>query len=199
MKGIRWTAAVLAVAVMVPASSWAFRGGRGEGPMGPPAEALEACKGKAEGTAVEFLNRRGDKVAATCRMMPVPEGGRGMGGPQGMKGRMVQELGLSDSQKEKIDALLKAEQEKTGPLRKQIDEARQQFHKASLATPFNEASIRTLATKVAQLKTEMMVSHARVRSEISALLTPEQRAQAEKFQPPMGLPGKGGPHFGWDD
>lgn len=196
MKGIRWTAAVVAVAVMVPASSWAFRGGRGEGPMGPPAEALEACKGKTEGTAVEFTNRRGDKVTATCRMMPVPEG---MEGRKGMKGRMAQELGLSDSQKEKIDALLKAEQEKTEPLRKQIDEARQQFRKASIATPFNEASIRTLATKVAQLKTEMMVSHARVRSEISALLTPEQRAQAEKFQPPMGRHGQGGPQFGWED
>jgi Spy/CpxP family protein refolding chaperone len=168
--------------------------------MGPPSEALEACKGKAEGTVVEFLNRRGDKVAATCRMMPVPEGFGEKGGPGGMKGRMAQELGLSDSQKEKIDALLKAEQEKSAPLRKQIDENREQLRKASLTTPFNETSVRALATKLAQLKTDMMISHARVKSEISALLTPEQRAQAEKLQPPMGRGhGHAGPQCGWND
>lgn len=200
MKSMRWTAAVLAAAVMIPASSWAFRGGRGEGPMGPPSEAIEACKGKAAGTAVEFTNRRGDKVTATCRMMPVPEGFAGEDGPRGMKGRMAQELGLNDSQKEKINALLKTEREKSEPLRKQIDENREQLRKASLTTPFNETTVRALATKLAQLKTDMMISHARVKSEISALLTPEQRAQAEKFQPPMGRRhGQGGPRCGWDD
>jgi Spy/CpxP family protein refolding chaperone len=166
--------------------------------MGPPTEAIEACKGKAEGTEVDFTNRRGDKVTATCRMMPVSEGSEGL---RGMKGRMAQELNLSDSQKEKIEALLKAEQKKSAPLRKQIDENREQLRKASLATPFNETMVRTLATKLAQFKTDMMISHARVKSEISALLTPEQRAQAEKFQPPMG-PRHGqqaGPRCGWDD
>jgi Spy/CpxP family protein refolding chaperone len=168
--------------------------------MGPPSEAIEACKGKTEGTEVEFTTRRGDKVKATCRMMPVPEGFAGDEGPRGMKGRMAQELGLSESQKKQINALLKAEQEKSAPLREQIEENREQLRKASLTAPFNEAAVRELAAKQAQLKTELLVSHARVKSEISALLTPEQRARAEKLRPPMGpRPGQHMPHFGWDD
>lgn len=199
-KGIRWTAALLAVVVMVPASSWAFKGGRGEGRMGPPSEAIEACKGKTEGTEVEFTTRRGDKVKATCRMMPVPEGFAGDEGPRGMKGRMAQELGLSDSQKKQVKELLKAEQEKSAPLRQQIEENREQLRKASLTAPFNEAAVRALAAKHAQLKTELIVSRARVGSEISALLTPEQRTQAEKLRLPTGSRhGQHMPHFGWED
>ena len=38
--------------------------GRG-GPMGPPPEAVEACKDKSEGTAVEFIGHRGEKIKAT--------------------------------------------------------------------------------------------------------------------------------------
>ena len=57
------------------------------GHMGPPREAFEACKGKSEGSAVEFTNRRGEKVKATCteidgQLRAVPEGGPS--GPMGM-------------------------------------------------------------------------------------------------------------------
>ncbi len=51
-----------------------FAGNDGrKGPKGPPAEAIEVCKDKAEGTVVEFTTPRGDKVKATCRMMALPE------------------------------------------------------------------------------------------------------------------------------
>lgn len=198
-KDVRWTAAFLAALMMVPASSWAFGGGRGEGRMGPPSEAIEACKGKTEGTEVEFSSRRGDKVKATCRMMPVPEGFAGEDGPMG-KDLMAKKLGLNDSQKEKINALLKTEQEKSAPLRQQIEESRDQLRKTSLATPFNETAVQAVAAKIAKLKTEMMVSRARVKSEIYALLTTEQRAQAEKLRLPRGPRyGQHMPHFGWED
>ncbi len=49
---------------------WAIGGppGRG-GKMGPPPEAIEACKGKTEGDAVEFTTPRSDKIKATCEQI----------------------------------------------------------------------------------------------------------------------------------
>ncbi len=60
--------------VSTSVSVWAMDGPpvRGE-KMGPPPGAIEACKGKTEGDAVEFTTPRGDKVRATCRLMAVPE------------------------------------------------------------------------------------------------------------------------------
>ncbi|MES2015300.1 MAG: hypothetical protein V4484_02295 [Pseudomonadota bacterium] len=39
---------------------------------GPPPEALEACKGKAAGTAVEMKTPRGELVKGVCRMVLIP-------------------------------------------------------------------------------------------------------------------------------
>lgn len=62
------------------AAAWAMDGPPGPGRhMGPPPGAIEACKDKTEGTAVEFTNRRGETVKATCThvhdaLVAVPEG-----------------------------------------------------------------------------------------------------------------------------
>ncbi len=53
--------------------------GHGPGHHGPPPEAIEACKGHAEGDKVTFITPRGDEVTGICRKMPekliaVPEG-----------------------------------------------------------------------------------------------------------------------------
>ena len=100
--------------------------------------------------------------------------------------RMGEVLGLSDTQKEKVGAILKAEQEKTEPIRQQLAENREQFRKTTFSETFDEAAVRAIATKQARLKTEMMVSHARAQSEIYALLTPEQRTLAQKLGPING-------------
>ncbi|MGE5239579.1 MAG: Spy/CpxP family protein refolding chaperone [Chloroflexota bacterium] len=106
--------------------------------------------------------------------------------------RMAEVLGLSDAQKEQISALVKAEQEKNAPLRQQLAEYREQIRQASLAETFDEAAVRAIAGKEAQLKTELIVSRARVKSQINALLTPEQRVQADKIHQLMGpRPGHG--------
>jgi hypothetical protein len=38
-----------------------------QGGMKPPPEAITACKGKSEGTAVQFTNHRGDTFKGVCR------------------------------------------------------------------------------------------------------------------------------------
>jgi len=40
---------------------------------GPPPEALEACNGKAAGTAVEMRTPRGETVKGVCRMVMIPD------------------------------------------------------------------------------------------------------------------------------
>lgn len=51
-----------------------------DGRRGPPQEAIDACKGKAEGVKVTFKGRRGEDVKGVCKKMregvvAVPEGG----------------------------------------------------------------------------------------------------------------------------
>ena len=48
--------------------AWAMDGTQGGGGRhGPSPEAIEACRDKSEGAAVEFANRRGETVKATCK------------------------------------------------------------------------------------------------------------------------------------
>jgi len=58
-------------------------------PPGPPPEAIQACKGKSEGTQVSFTLRDGRTVSGTCKtfngvMAAMPAGGPG--GPGDHKG-----------------------------------------------------------------------------------------------------------------
>jgi hypothetical protein len=60
----------------------------------PPPEAYEACDGKKAGDKVSFTSPRGEKVAATCNMMParlvaMPDHPP-QGGPNGQAGPGVQ-------------------------------------------------------------------------------------------------------------
>jgi hypothetical protein len=71
-----------------PATVWAMDGPSGSGRhMGPPSEAVEACKDKSEGDKVEITNPRGEKMNAVCKqlhgqLVAMPEDG--FGGPKGM-------------------------------------------------------------------------------------------------------------------
>ncbi|MES2316733.1 MAG: hypothetical protein V4631_04495 [Pseudomonadota bacterium] len=63
------------LALLLCASAFAHPGEQADRPKhrGPPPEALEACKGKAAGTAVEMTNRRGETIKGVCQMVLVRE------------------------------------------------------------------------------------------------------------------------------
>lgn len=124
--------------------------------------------------------------------------GKGHGPGMRME-RMAEVLGLSDTQKEQVSAILKAEQEKTEPLRQQLFENRKQIMETAFSGKFDEAAVRAIAAKQAPIITELIVSHARAKSEIHALLTPEQRTLAEKLGPMMGHRHGHMPRFGDDE
>ena len=94
-NGIKVIAAATAIIGLLTVSCWASNGPgeRGER-RGPPPEAVEACKGKSEGTTVEFTNRGGEKMKGTCRQsggqlaaMPDNPGGSKGGSASNREGR----------------------------------------------------------------------------------------------------------------
>lgn len=93
--------------------------------------------------------------------------------------RMTKTLDLSAEQQEQIKAIMEEHRNKVEPLRKNLDENRDKLRQATKADTFDEAAIRTLAAGQAAAKTELMVERARVKSQIHAVLTPEQRKLVE--------------------
>jgi Spy/CpxP family protein refolding chaperone len=190
---IKKTAVILAFAAMVPSLGFAFGGHWGGGkPKGPPQKAIDACAGMSEGDAVQFTTPRGDTVSGICReigdgLIAVPEGGfpgrhRGTG-PGKRIDRMAKKLDLTEAQQEQVKAILESEREKAEPLRQQLAETREKIRKAIEAEPFDEAAVRALAASQNETRVELVVSRARVRGQIFALLSPEQREQAMKLRP----------------
>jgi protein CpxP len=96
---------------------------------------------------------------------------------------MAKVLRLSTAQQARIRDILKAERDEKTSLLKKLSENRKQFRQKTHAATFDEAAVRTLAEKQAQLMTKMIVSSAITRNKIRALLTPEQRDLDERIQP----------------
>lgn len=94
--------------------------------------------------------------------------------------RMTRTLDLSTEQQEKIKVIMDEHRTKVAPMRQQLEENRDKLRQATKADTFDEAAIRTLAANQAAAKTELMVERARMKSQIHAVLTPEQRKLADE-------------------
>jgi len=121
-------------------------------------------------------------------------GGKGGASHERGPARMAEALGLSDAQKTKVRALFKAEREKSDELMEKLAAYGKELRQAERAARFDEAAVRATALKRAQVEVELAVSRARLHSEVNAVLTPEQRARAEKLRPPMEECGPGHRH-----
>jgi periplasmic protein CpxP/Spy len=104
--------------------------------------------------------------------------------------RMAVVLDLSDAQQAQIKAILQSERETTAPLRKSLQASREALRQAARADTFDEAAVHKLAASQAATRTELIVARVRTQNRIHALLTPAQRAKAEKLRP-MGREGHG--------
>lgn len=95
-------------------------------------------------------------------------------------------LDLSQEQKEQIEALVAAERSKNQQAHEQLREGRQELKALLNGAAFDEAAVRALAAKQAQERIDLMVERAKVRSEVLALLTPEQQVKAQELWDVMG-------------
>ncbi len=94
--------------------------------------------------------------------------------------RMNRELNLSDAQQSQIKSILQAERAKTQPIREQLRQ-NQLSQNNGVTGNFDEAQARTFANKQSQLMSDLMVERARTKSQIFAVLTPDQRQKAQQL------------------
>ncbi|MBS1811980.1 MAG: Spy/CpxP family protein refolding chaperone [Acidobacteria bacterium] len=114
-------------------------------------------------------------------------GGRGFAGnPEKFIEKALQRatvvLDLTEAQQQQIKAIVTAEKPVVQPLVEQLATTRKELQQATNNGQFNEQQVQAIASKQGQTLTQLIVEKERVKSQIYAVLTPEQRAKAEKIQ-----------------
>lgn len=125
-------------------------------------------------------------MAAVAFSQSVVHTAQGMGHRGGFGARMLgfyaDYLDLTDAQQAQMKAILAKEKPSIQPLMQQLAQGRQQMQQLEQAGPFDEAKTRAVATQQSQTMTELMVQKARIKSELMAVLTPDQKAQMAKLE-----------------
>jgi protein CpxP len=89
--------------------------------------------------------------------------------------RMERRFNFTPAQREQVKAILKQEQPKLQQLHRELLSERSEMASASQGGSFNAAAVQSVASKYASADTEALVEHAKLRSELFAVLTPEQQ------------------------
>jgi Spy/CpxP family protein refolding chaperone len=90
---------------------------------------------------------------------------------------MTKQLNLTDAQQTQIKDIMAGEKTKIKPMMQQLRQ-NQQAEDANRNGSFDENQARAFANKQAQLMTDLIVEKERMRSQVYAVLTPEQRQKA---------------------
>lgn len=101
-------------------------------------------------------------------------------GGRGMHGAMFRGLNLTDAQKAQMKQLRQSHRERTQPLRQELRAKMQQLRQANQGGTFNEALTAQTLAETAGLRAKLMGEHFKLRQEMMALLTPEQKTQLEQ-------------------
>lgn len=113
------------------------------------------------------------------------QGMRGHGGPGGfehMLGFYSDYLDLSSAQQDQIRAIMQKEKPTLAPLMQQIKQFHSQMNQFDQSGTFDEAKVRALATQRSQTMIELAVQHARIKSEMLQVLTPDQKTKFAQLQ-----------------
>lgn len=104
--------------------------------------------------------------------------GMGFGRNNGwMLKHMVKQLNLTEAQQTQVKSILANEETKIKPMMQQLRQ-NEQAEYANVNGSFDENQARAFANKQAQLMTDLIVEKERMRSQVYAVLTPEQRQKA---------------------
>ena len=104
--------------------------------------------------------------------------GMGFGRNNGwMLKHMTRQLNLTEAQQTQIKGIMASEKTKIKPMMQQLRQ-NQQAEDANVNGSFDENQARAFANKQAQLMTDLIVEKERMRSQVYAVLTPEQRQKA---------------------
>jgi Spy/CpxP family protein refolding chaperone len=103
-------------------------------------------------------------------------------GPGFHGGRLFETLQLTNEQRAAIDELFAAKRENARSLHQRFQEQRELLRNAAQAQPFDEATVRFQAQELANLQAEMMVRRAALMSQVSSVLTSEQKAKLQELR-----------------
>ena len=92
---------------------------------------------------------------------------------------------LTDTQKDQIFTLTHAQVPLMREQHKQEVALKKELHEVAKAEKFDDAKAQQIASKLAALEQEKVLAHARNHAKILALLTPEQRTEAQAFSEKM--------------
>ena len=121
-------------------------------------------------------------VAVSWAAAAAGAGQRGHGGfEQHMLGMMTDYLDLTEAQQAQVKQSFAAEKPTMTPLVQQLHQTRQQLRQLEQSSTFDEGKVRAVASQQAQTMTELTVEKSKVANQIFNLLTPEQKAKAQKF------------------
>jgi len=110
-------------------------------------------------------------------------GGKGhsrMGGHAGMRGLMFAGLNLTDDQKARMKTIGDSFRERTQPLRQELKAKREELRQAKQGGTFNEALATQKLQESASVRAKLMSEEFKMRQDMLAVLTPEQRTQLEQ-------------------
>jgi len=115
---------------------------------------------------------------------PGPPEGRGFGGPgRAHFGFMFKELGLTDTQKQQIKAMVQTQRASMKTVGQQLAQNRLAMLQATANGNFDQAKVQALAVQRAQLEVQMTVQHEALQHQVyTQVLTPEQRAKADQLR-----------------
>jgi protein CpxP len=106
-------------------------------------------------------------------------GGRGGRGGR-MHGMFIRGLNLTDDQKARAKQIGQSFRERTQSLRQELQAKRQELRQAGAGGTFNEAQAAQKLQESASLRAKLMGEQFKMRQEMLAVLTPEQKAQMEQ-------------------
>lgn len=93
---------------------------------------------------------------------------------------MFQALNLTDAQKQQARSIFAESRKSTEPLRQQLHQNRQALGAAAKAN--DNAQIASLSKSSGELRSQLKAARTQTMAQFFQILTPEQRAKAEKMQ-----------------
>jgi Spy/CpxP family protein refolding chaperone len=144
--------------------------------------------GQGQGSGQSTVVQAGERGPGMGRGMMGP-GGPGMrggpGGPFGMAGLPLRELGLTDAQLQQVRTFMESHRDDQKAIGDRMRDARKALQDAIEADPLNEGAIRDAAAAVGAIEADAAVLQAKIRTEVFALLTPEQVKKAKELRAEM--------------
>lgn len=100
--------------------------------------------------------------------------------------RMAEKLGFSEEQKTEIQLIMDRSREAKDSIREQMIENRQSLRALDTTSADYDANVKAIASTIAKLEEDKIVSRSNIRKDIEAVLTYEQKEQMAEMKDNKG-------------